>query len=218
MSRVFPHVRRLIAYVNYMPDIARVKLHWTGFVGGPGLSVFHFMTDAGTPPTNADCLAVAGRVRAFADAIKGMVPSTVSMLVDPAVEIITSPGGTLQTVENVTPPAVVNSTASSTIVYSAASGAVISWRTAGIRNGRRVRGRTFLVPLHGNAYQNDGSLDAGYITSLNTAATNLRDTSTNIDLAVYGRESGPGALDGVVYQVTSHNVPDRAAILKSRRD
>lgn len=201
-----------------MPDIARVKLKWSGFVGGPGLSVFHFMTDAGTPPDNTDCLAVATRVRAFADAIKGMIPATVSLTVDPAVEIITSPGGTLTTIENVTPPAVVNSTASGTIVYSAASGAVISWRTAGIRNGRRVRGRTFLVPLHGNAYQNDGSLDAGYIGTLNTAATALRDIGSNIDLCVYGRESAPGALDGVVHRVTSHNVPDMAAILKSRRD
>jgi hypothetical protein len=201
-----------------MPDIARVKLKWTGFPGGPGLSVFHFKTDSGAAPDATDSLAVATRTRAFAEAIKGMIPANTTLTVDPSVEIIDTATGTLQTVYSVTPPAATVSTASGTITYSAASGAVVTWRTGGIRNGRRVRGRTFLVPIHGNSYQNDGSLDAGYITSINTAATNLRDIGSNIDLCVYGRESAPGAADGVAHVVTSHSVPDMAAVLRSRRN
>lgn len=204
-----------------MSELLRVKARWTGFTGAPGYSVLHFRDFSGGEPsgsslTAAQALAAAGRVRTFFEAIKGNLPVGVFINVDPEVEVLDIATGTLLRSFTVATPATVAGTAANS--YSAAVGAVVNWRTDGIRNGRRVRGRTFLVPLQGNAFATTGQLGGPVVTALTTAAQALADSTQSPDLFVYGRPTGPGANDGVAYVVTNANVPPMGAILTSRRD
>jgi hypothetical protein len=113
-----------------------------------------------------------------------------------------------------TPPTVVNGGGSG--AYSAPSGAVLHWLTGTVRNGRRLRGRTFIVPLANSNYEANGTLAAGTITAIQNAGLALMDEATT-RLVVYGRPA-PNAADGVAALVTGARVPDMAAVLRSRRD
>lgn len=103
---------------------------------------------------------------------------------------------------------------------AAGVGAVITWTTGGVVPGkggvpRRLRGRTFLVPLTVGCYDLDGTLTSGAKTDVETFATNLRAAGP---LAIWHRPSSKGASDGNSYAVISHKVRDHVAFLSSRRD
>jgi len=94
----------------------------------------------------------------------------------------------------------------------------VNWRTNQIRNGRRVRGRSFLVPLAGSAFEGNGTLSASTLTSLKSAADTLRTAAGTTQLGVYARPTTKDATDGLWAQVTANTVPDMGAVLRSRRD
>jgi hypothetical protein len=195
-----------------MALIARVKLRYSGLNGAPGFSVFHFRDFVGAEPTLPDAQAAVDKVDTFAFNIKGIFLNTITLQTLPDVDVLDEATGQLENTLNATPdPAVTGgSTATS---MSGASGAVITWRTGLVRNGRRLRGRTFLVPLSSGVYETNGTLTAGTIATINTAATALRDPAGGADLGVWGRPSGPGATDGVWGVANGHAVPDMAAVL-----
>lgn len=198
----------------------KVKARWSGFTGSPGYSVFYFRewTDGTYQPTAAEATACAVKVRTLFDQLKTVLPPTVKVQVDSDVEIIEDTNGKLVDVRSATAQAVVTGTATNT-AYSAASGAVLGWQTAGVRNGRRVRGRTFIVPLTAGAYDTDGTLLSTHHTTLTTAASNfVFDTADTPTFGVFQRPSAPGATDGAWTFATGSRVPDTVAILRSRRD
>jgi hypothetical protein len=102
--------------------------------------------------------------------------------------------------------------------YSAASGACINWYTDGVRNGRRVRGRSFMVPIGSNGMENNGTLNATALGSWRTATDLLIASFENSTLGVWSRPSAPAATDGIWHKTTSMTIPDKAAVLRSRRD
>lgn len=190
----------------------RVKAQWSGFTGAPGFSVFHFDgPESGTAASPTTCAAA---VAAFFGNLQDRFTRNVRIQVQSTVELIdTANGDLLEFFDVPTPPVM---TGLETGGYSAVSGANISWLTGTVRNSRRVRGRTFLVPLASACYQDDGTLMQATIDDLNSAALNLR-TETQ-SLMVYGRPTGKGATDGIAAAVTGHRVTDKAAVLRSRRD
>lgn len=200
-----------------MATILRVKLRWTGLPGGNGYSMFHMRDFSAGEPTVADANSAIGRIDMFASAIKGLLPPVVTLEVESECEVLEETTGQMQTVLGGTSLGSMVGTASSVAGYSAPAGAVISWSTPGVRNGRRVRGRTFLVPLSNEVWDTDGSLKSGALATINGAATTLRGASGTPDIGVWARPSGPGATDGIWYAVTGHRVPDMAAVLRSRR-
>jgi hypothetical protein len=111
--------------------------------------------------------------------------------------------------------------------YAAPSGAVVTWLTAQVLDGRRLRGRTFIVPLAGSKYQSDGSLDAATISVIQAAANQLISAQSSSFViwhrpfagspAVGSRAARP-AHDGGHAFVTSAVVHDFTAVLRSRRD
>lgn len=199
-----------------MPEVLKVKTTWSGFVGSPGYTNLYFSEFVGEGYDQSIADGAVAKTRAFWDGIKSTLPTTVTLTVDPVVEIVQSDTGNLVGFFNVAPPATVVGTASGN--YAAVAGACISWGTNGVRNGRRVRGRTFIVPLAGMAYDVNGSLGSAYLGVLQTAANTLIGVSGTGDLAVWSRPSGPGASDGVSYTVESARINDKTAFLKSRRD
>ena len=201
-----------------MTEILRIKMKWDGFNGGPGYTNFHMRDFSEGDVDPAWAQPAVDRVQAFANAIKGLLVNGAKLQVSGDVEVITAEDGKLADVLTATQPAAVNSTGPQFVTYSAPSGAVITWRTNGIRNNRRVRGRTFIVPLHGNTYQTDGTISSDTITALNTAATGLLASGITPRMGVFQRPSAPGATDGSWSFATSFSIPDMAAILRSRRD
>nr|CRY97235.1 hypothetical protein [uncultured prokaryote] len=204
-----------------MTLLYRVRARWTGFSGAPGYTVLHFR-DFDSPGgdgggvTAAGAAAAVNRARSFFDAIKALLPTQVSINVDPEVDIIEDSTGVLSNSFTSTVTAAVVGTA--TASYSAATGAVVNWRTEGIRNGRRVRGRSFLVPLASSAFATTGQLATASVGTLTAAASALAAQSGSPDLFVYGRPTSAGATDGVSYVVSNASVPPMGAILTSRRD
>lgn len=204
-----------------MTELLRVRARWTGFSGAPGYTVLHFRDFASTND-NPDAVTQAGatgavtRTRAFFDAIKALLPTQVLINVEPEVDVIESTDGKLQRSYTTGTTAAVAGTATS--AFSAASGAVVNWRTDGVRNGRRVRGRTFLVPIAMTAFATTGQLSTASQTTLQSAATALADNAQTPDLHVFGRPTAAGATDGVAHPVSNAGVPLMGAILTSRRD
>lgn len=221
VRRAVTDVRRLTTigtYVNGMASLLRVKARWSGFQGSPGFSVFHFGNFAGAEPTMSEATVANSKVREFFQTMQFNLPTGVIIQVEPDVEVIESTDGKLVSVLSGGSPLPVTGGATASAPYAVAVGGVVTWRTSGIRKGRRVRGRTFLVPLSSTAFQNDGTLSAGFLSSVGNGALGLRDQATSPDLGVYARPTAKGATDGVWHPVVTHSIPDMGAVLRSRRD
>lgn len=200
-----------------MANMLRVVARWTGFQGSPGYSNFFFAADNDGFHTDEAADLCADKVDAFFGVAAGLFPSTFRISTLSDVDEIDPTTGELQRTFNAGARGAVAGSAAAN-GYSGTSGAVVTWRTSGVRNGRRVRGRTFLVPTANVAYDIDGTLQNSTLTTLNNAATGLRTVFSNFQLGIWARPTAPGAADGAWFPVTSASVPDMPAVLRSRRD
>lgn len=196
-------------------DIFRVTARWGGFPGAPGYSNFYFSSgflDGGVLGDEAQLLA--DRVSSAFGELSSTLPAGVTIDVDSEVPVIDSDSGTIQSFNTIDPPAqVVGSTGSA---FAGPAGAVVTWRTSDLRNGRRIRGRTFLVPIGSASYQDDGTLDSTRFEFLRGFADILVGGTGEGDLGVWSRPvNGSG---GVFATVTGYTIPDMVAVLRSRRD
>lgn len=201
-----------------MTEILRVKMRWQNYLGAPGYSIFHFRDFESTGDQNGFAQGAVDKVQAFATSVRTLIPYQAQLQVLGEVEVIEDTTGDMVDVIGLAQPAVQASTGTASDNFAAAVGGVISWRTSSVHRGRRVKGRTFLVPLNGTQFENNGTLRSTAIDAMNTAATALRSATGTPDLGIYCRPSAPGASDGAWYAVTSHSVPDMGAVLRSRRD
>lgn len=204
-----------------MTDLCRVNVSWQNWPGAPGLSQFYFLNSG--MQTNVDA------VRAFFNAMTAYLPTGLTINVPGSGDIIDSATGSITSAWSVTTtPAVVTGTAAG--AYAGQSGAVIHWLTADVSNGRRIRGRTFMVPLIGSAFESNGSLVVGVINALTTAGNTLRTTAAG-NMRVfqrpvtahteYDRKTGVAKTiagkPGQHSDLTGVRVPDLAVSLRSRR-
>lgn len=195
----------------------KVTAAWSGFVGAPGYSNFYWQDDAPEGSWEAGAVAAGTAVDTFFKAIKAYFPSQVIWKVQNDVPVIEDTTGEMVDVLSAGNYANIVATGG-TASYSAASGAVVTWRSGGVRNGRRVRGRTFLVPTSTAIYDTDGTLHATGTGIIQNAATAMINTTGGLSLGVWARPTGPTATDGQWYPALTASVPDKVAILKSRRD
>ena len=188
-----------------MADIFRTRVQWTGWRGAPGVSTFF--------SANQPSAGNLDRLKTFFDTIKSGLPvgTNVSVLgdgdqLDPAT-------GNLTGVWSVAPPAPVfglNNTAS-----PGPTGLLVHWLTSSFFGGRRVRGRTFIVPTAG-VWEVDGTPTAAYAATLKGAADQLIADWNAIQLVVWHRPVGGAG--GFAAPVNASKVPDLAVVLRSRRD
>lgn len=191
--------------------ILRVSARWSGFPGAPGYSNFHFQASG----TGVDVSASRALVHGFFDGVSADLPSSVSIDVLSQVEVLDDVSGQLVDYSD-DPEELDPVDGGSSGNFSGPSGAVVNWRTATVVDGRRLRGRTFLVPLNNSAYDPDGTLSAAALTRLNNAASVLSGAGFGSGFGVLSRPAGGGAIR--FGEVTGHNIPDMAAVLRSRRD
>jgi len=197
-------------------SILRVTTQWSGFTGAPGWTVTHWGAGGGT--LTEACDAATSAMRTFWDSLKTNFPTGITFQVLQEVPMLDVASGSLQDVLSATStPAAVTGLGSG--VTAAPAGASVIWGTGTVRNGRRLRGRTYLVPLASTQYEANGSLTASAITSIGNAAQTLRSTVAS-PLMVFGRPDAdvPGLETGVAANVVSHSIRDLVAVLRSRRD
>lgn len=200
-----------------MPNVARVTAIWTGFQGAPGYSKFSFgnVTDL----TTATSCTTA--VRAMFAAMATLIRTGHTVTVQPVVEMHDMDTGHLVSEYTVTPaPTAVTGTASAASVWSGGVGITVNWKTAGIFFGRRVKGRTYFVPLIAVG-DVDGTLTSAAMSTTQSAADGLVN-APSADLVVWSRKFStdpkPIQIQGAINSVNVASITDKTGILKSRRD
>lgn len=191
--------------------LMRVTAQWGGFQGGPGYSNFYFYGEGGDELHQAHRVLVAEFFQGFSSYLPSGV--TIGILSEGAV--IDEATGMLVDYLQGTEP-ITGAIGSSSGSYSAAAGAVVNWNTNAVVAGRRVRGRTFIVPVGNSGLQSDGTLSEAFISTLRGAATDLIGPGSNSGLSVWSRPRAGAAGSSAI--VTSAVVPDMTAVLRSRRD
>jgi hypothetical protein len=184
--------------------IDRQRTLWTGFPGAPGYTTLYWNHSTG--PNLA-------ALQTFFTGIADRLPSNCTIQIQNSGDSIDELTG--QLTGSWTGAAQTPIPGTGAGAYSAPAGAHINWRTNAVLNGRRVRGRTFLVPLYGGAYDTDGTIAATVLTDLRTnLATFVAAVAPN--LLVWTRPVGGSG--GGATPMTTADIPDKSAVLRSRRD
>ena len=184
--------------------ILRIRSTWQNWPGAPGITDFYSrdLTAATYVPI----------VRAFFNAIVGALPTGLTVQTSGSCDEINEVNGQLTGSQTTTTPAPVVGTGSG--AYAGPSGVCINWQTAGVIAGKRVRGRTFIVPVNATQYDSGGTLTPAAITLFSGAANGLI-TSGAGQFVVFAR---PRAFTGgQAHAITGSSVPDLVAVLRSRR-
>lgn len=191
-----------------MATLHRVVISWQGAqIKGNAVTVLHF--DGSVNPAPPSAGAIGGVFGPF----MGQFPTGVTVTFPGSGDSIEDTTGEL--IGTWSSGANVQTTGGGVATAPAGVGACVTWKTGGIIDGRRLRGRTFLVPLCTGAYQSDGTLSDTTYAALNTFAAAMMAVGP---LAVWHRPSTPGGSDGNSYGVTSYIAKDKVAYLSSRRD
>ena len=192
--------------------VGQVTMLWQGFTGSPGYTTFNF--GPGEPdPVDGDAMITA--VDGFAASLSTMLGTGGSLTVQPEVNWYNEATGELIDVTAVSPAPGAHVSAAGGPWGPIPTGAVISWKTAGINRAHKVYGRTYCVPLSAAAYQSDGTLTAAVVSGITGFAATLAGDA-DATLGVWSRPvAGVG---GAWFPVTTWRVPDMAAVLRSRRD
>lgn len=159
------------------------------------------------------------------DALKSHIPIECTYQVEPGGDLLEDTTGALTGAWSAAAVAPVTGTHNA--LMSALSGAQIEWLSATILDGKRMRGRSFIVPLGGNDYTGSGSIGTTAVTAIKAAADTFQlaeaggfciwhrprkaKAATAYHPAVTARAGGHG-------MVTSTRVPSKCVVLKSRRD
>jgi len=191
--------------------VMEYRVNWTGTtITGPGISVFHGRPSPLAPGGAAE-QDLANRCRAYFAAIANLVPNGIVWDFPAEVAELDTVTGQLVNVTPITKPVDVSSNGG-VGVYARPAGARTDWLTGAIVSGRRLRGRTFLVPINSAQFDTAGTLVAGAISTMNAAATTYIGTSASFSPSVWSRTHGIQA------DIIAFNVPDTVAVLRSRRD
>lgn len=182
---------------------------WNVTGGGVGYSVFH-VREANTVSIDIAATTFATDLRAGLSSLGGDLPNDVTISFESEAREIDVTTGTLIGVHAVTAPA--NVVGIQTGTYSAPAGAKVDLITSSIVSGRRLKGRTFIVPLAGTSYADNGQVASGARGRLTTAFEMFRDDPATYSLAVWSRTHG------ILADVISFSPSLRSAVLRSRRD
>lgn len=184
----------------------RVLVRWSGGpVKGAAVNVLSFAAEGGAPDP--------GAIKTAYQSMTSVIPASVTVSVDGAGDTYDDATGELVGTWNVGDPVSFVGTAPSDVA-AAGVGACVTWNTGLIVAGRRLRGRTFLVPLSVSAYAQDGTFIPGVLTALTAFGNGMLAAGP---LGVWHRPTAAGN-DGAASGVTSFRISDKVAVLTSRRD
>lgn len=184
-----------------MATLNRYRVIWTGGPGGEGVSTFFSETSA---------ITALADLRAFFLSIATHFPSVLTWSFPNSGDQLESATGTLVGgwTQAAASPVVGTSSGAS---FASGVGARVVWGTNGIVAGRRLKGATFLTSIDSTEFANDGTLEASFIASLQSAADTLVGKNS---LSVWSRPRN--GVSGFA-SIESATIPDRVTALRSRR-
>lgn len=190
-----------------MALLIRHTVVWSGSPGLPGYTQFHQEV---TGSISVQAQAAQNAIYTFFAGLAGLIPADITIVVDPVYQVADVVTGEVTTEDSVTTP-LAGITGGYVSNWSAQVGVMVEWLTAAFIDGRRLRGRTYLVPL-GNTSDDDGTLPGGTLSTIRSEAATLLAAGTG--LVVWHRPvAGAG---GQIAPISSAVVRDHAAILRSR--
>lgn len=200
--------------------VAIVRTAWSGTSGGPGLTQFAVLGAAGGIWNPSGTQSAVNAVRTFWDSIKALLPDELKLDISPVIDDYDTVTGDLvgSYVAGTAPVQVIGTSAQS---YVGGAGAKITWNTGQIRNGKRVKGSTFLVPIASTVFGPTGTVSVASITTVNTAANTMLSqlAAGGTSLAVWSRPGPPSKpRAGFATEVLTGSVNNKSAILRGRRD
>lgn len=198
-----------------MPSVYRVGATWNGFQGSPGYTRFSWQELSSD--TNRNAAGAAIRQFFFAQAAHFLTTWTITI----DAEIQEFDMGTGQLIGAAAMPTVPSPVAGthSTAAYAGGSGYSVGWRTGEIFNGRRVQGRSFIVPAV-DVYESNGTMTSTAIATATAAGNALIASGINgfsIWAKLMTKDSPPVQIGGALYAVSSCIVKDQASQLRTRR-
>lgn len=190
-----------------MANVIRHTVVWSGSPGLPGYSQFYQEVVG-----DVAALAQAGHyaVGIFFDDLASLIPEEVSITVDPVYQVIVLGSGMTVGEDVVGDPATV---IQGTYVgdWARQFGVLVEWVTGTFIDGKRLRGRTYLVPLGGTT-ATDGTVADATLATVRAAAEGITDGTPGF--VVWHRPvAGVG---GQISTITGAVVRDKAALLRSR--
>lgn len=185
-----------------MANLQRIRTVFTGVAGTPWYSNMYMQG-------NADTVSGAGgHVADFWSTIDLYILNDVTWTVESEVAIINDATGQVTEVADWAGATGVGE--SSDVPLPFATQGLINWNTGVFRNGRQVRGKTFVPGLVQSANA-EGNLNAAVRSLIAGAAAELI-TDRNGTFAVYSPTGATSVL------ISSANVPSKFAVMRSRRD
>jgi hypothetical protein len=168
-----------------LTPLNRVRVVWSGFLGGPGVSTFY--TDGGSVPNLA-------ALKTFFTALSGMIPSVVTLTFPASGDRIDPASGSLTGSWATTPPAPLVGAGSGS--YSAAAGLQVSWVTGEIADNHALRGRTFIVPAVSAVFGSDGQVLAAQSLTASNAGNALVASASPAWMVWHRPKKGPKPAGG----------------------
>lgn len=191
----------------------RIRATITGWTGAPGVITLYTLTSLPEDATSAQLCC--DRLGDSLTAGNGLYAQGVTFTSDSFVDTIDPATGAITASNAVTPWTVVSSSTAGK-APPAVQGC-ITWKTNDVVAGRRVAGRTFIGPVAIDQLDLDGTPTAGALAKLEAIGSAWQDNgTTDVYAAVWHRPvSGAGGSD---HEITAHNIRDKWAVLRSRRD
>jgi hypothetical protein len=204
-----------------MARIMQVTWQWSGTSGGAGFTNLYFQSTVGDP---AEALECANKSRVLFQGMTAHLPDPVLISLNSDVRLIEDTTGDLVNIFTVVGPSPVQGIGG-TAGFAGASGGCVDWLTGVIHGKHLMVGRTFFVPLTADSYSSSGALTPQTVTAIGTAAESMR-TGTGAPFGVWGRprkakvppDPNKPQLTGHWAQAISSRVPNKAVVLRSRRD
>jgi len=194
--------------------IYRVRTGFFGWPGAPGLMTHYF---AGTQIIQQPFAVLASdRVKNALTNARPLYSATTNWLIEPLVDVIDEANGELLDTYTVNQTSVAGTGSNEQMPH--ATQLCISWKSDGIVNGRRVRGRTFLGPVAASANTAAGVPTAAALTALTAFGNAMEDAGTTFVRHVIWHRPTVGGTDGSHHDVIQHSQKPKWAVLRSRRD
>jgi hypothetical protein len=197
-----------------MANIDKIVVTWNGFIGAPGYTVLYASASQGQSLQSQ----VVSMFQSFAAYFNPAVVFSVAVngpTIDEATGKMVNAwtGGGVNSIPG-------TATAQA---YSSTSGALVRFETGRFQNGRRVRGRMFLVPIAANTYSQTGTITPSVANAIKAAADKLLTLPGQLVVysrPIYDNSTSPPTLKrpGSSFPVTSTTCPTKVTYLSSRRD
>ena len=198
-----------------MTAIHRLRVGSSGYPGGPGVNTFYGL-DGGV---------LLAEVQALYIEVAPVVPSDVTFSFEAAGDIIEDTTGVITGSWTGAVYAPIPGSAAG--AYAAPVGLLFRWKTGTIADGKRVRGRTFIVPTIGSIFNTSGQVAPATVAAFDTALAAF--VASNAGNFVVWHRPYAGRLataklkaraahPGSHAVVTGSGTSTKAVVLRSRRD